>query len=106
MPQLLPASAGTRDAVTAVTPGVARSFSSSCGKNARDRSCEYAFSSGDTAKVTRLSTFSPRSTRVTFRRLRVNSPAPTSNIIDSAICTVASDVRNREADLAPDDCVV
>jgi hypothetical protein len=63
-------------------------------------------SSGDTSKVTRLSTLRPRSTRETFRRLRVNSPAPTSSIIDSAICTVARDVRNREADLAPEDCVV
>src|SRR5438067_1429914 len=37
-----------------------------------------------------LSTFTPRSTRLTFIRLFVNSPAETSSAIDSAICAVAS----------------
>ena len=51
--------------------------------------------------VTRLSIFSPRSTRLMLNRLRVNRPAATSNAIDSAIWVVASDVRNRAAALVP-----
>ena len=49
-----------------------------------------------------LSTFTPRSTRLMFIRLFVNSPAETSSAIDSAICAVASDVRKRAAARAPD----
>jgi hypothetical protein len=52
--------------------------------------------------VSRLSIFKPRSTRVTFIRLRVNRPAATSSAIDSAICAVASDVLNRAAARAPE----
>ena len=47
--------------------------------------------------VTTLSIFTPRSTRLTFTRLLTNSPADTSSAIDSAICAVASEVRNRAA---------
>ena len=49
-----------------------------------------------------VSAFNPRSTRLTLNRLRVNRPADTSSAIDSAICAVASDVRKRAADRAPD----
>ena len=44
----------------------------------------------------------PRSTRLTFIRLLMNSPAEMSSAIESAICAVTSDVRKRAAARAPD----
>ena len=47
--------------------------------------------------VTTLSTFRPRSTRLTLNRLLAKRPAATSSAIESAICAVASEVRKRAA---------
>ena len=44
----------------------------------------------------------PRSTRLTLTRLLTKNPAAASSIIDSAICAVASTIRNRLAPRAPD----
>ena len=43
----------------------------------------------------------PSSTRLTFIRLLVNSPAQTSSAIEIAIWIVASEARNHFADLPP-----
>ena len=52
-----------------------------------------AVQSGAMPKVTTLSTFRPRSTRLTLNRLLVKSPAATSSTIDRPICAVARAVR-------------
>ncbi len=85
VPQLLPASAGTREAVTLETPGWPASSSSSRSKSPFERSAEYPFNSGDTLNVIRLSMLIPRSTRLTLSRLFTKSPAHTSSAIEIAI---------------------
>ncbi len=102
VPQLLPASSGTIEALTLVTPGSADSSSSIRSKIAFDFSDGYPFSSGDTENVTRVSSFTPRSTRLTLNRLLVKRPADASRAIESAICTVTSPMRKRAAARAPE----
>jgi hypothetical protein len=104
LPQLSPASSGTIEAVTPVTPGIVASSSSVRMNNVRARAGSYPLNSGDTPNVMRLSTFKPRSTRLTFIRLRTNRPAEMSSAIESAICAVTSTVLNRAAVRAPDGC--
>ena len=102
LPQLLPESSRTSDDDTLVTPGSAASSCSRRSNSACARAGLYPLKSGETANVTTLSMFNPRSTRLTFIRLFVNSPADTSSAIDSAIWVVASEARNRAAVRVPD----
>src|SRR6185503_1304936 len=59
--------------------------------------------SGATENTESESALKPKSTRATLAKLCANQPASTSSAIDSAICAVVSDVRNRAAFLPPVD---
>src|SRR5262245_31133948 len=105
-PQLFPASSATNPPLTLETPGSADTSVSIRLNKSRDCAGLYPFRLGETPKVTTLSTFRPRSTRLTLYRLFMNNPADTRSVIARAICAVARLLRNREAVRAPEGCPV
>ena len=84
------------------TPGIAANSSSVRSKKASERSASYPLSSGEIANVTTLSVRIPRSTRLTFTRLLINSPADASSVIERASWAVTNPLRNRAAARAPE----
>ena len=103
-PQLLPASSGQRRRRRRVTPGIAASCFLDRAKSCTDRAAVVAVQPRRDAETSRrCRCLIPRSTRPTLRRLLMNSPAEMSSAIESAICAVTSDVRNRAAPRAADE---
>src|ERR1700722_12470757 len=97
-----PATAGVVAEDTRRVPGIAARRSVSCSYSCAALWSVYLLSFGDKEKVSRWSTFSPRSILDRLARVRVNSPAQISRRSEIAICAVTSDLRNRvAAPLAP-----
>ena len=101
LPQLSPLISGTMPPVTCDTPGSALRSRSTWLSSTAVRALSYPARRGTTRNVEMPSTVTPRFTRLTFISDFRKSALMMSRPMESEICTVTSDARNRAAARPP-----